>query len=371
MDTNITLEAITTELPPAVYTTERMLDRAGSRFSPKLVDMISRVGIRQRYSIFENYDDILFQDAEPVWADHGTEMAARAARSCMAESDATADQIGLVIALTNTPSRYMPGFVSDLMAKLRELPRDIPNISMQGQGCSILPKAVEVAGWFLCTSPEKKVLVVFQETTTALSSPLSASRYVSFAESREPGDNDATRQALHGFLFGDGAVAMLLGANGKGPVFSSITHLSNEEVGDEDLGYMIGGGSSSPVIYGRPIMRLGPGIPQRGAHYAQETLTRMQQRGDCQLKTLREADQILIHTGSHKILQGICEMFCVDSSSPEVSISFDILSKCGNLNGASLGFMIAQAYRQQYKKVVLISFGLGFSASAGTLIRQQ
>ncbi|XXT15035.1 hypothetical protein WME94_32785 [Sorangium sp. So ce429] len=100
---------------------------------------------------------------------------------------------------------------------MAELPREAMNLSLQGQGCSPLLKAVDTARWYLQANPDRGVLIVCMESTTAMSQPLTAPRYLSFKEACTPDEVQRTVDVLHGFLFADGAVALLLQADGPGP----------------------------------------------------------------------------------------------------------------------------------------------------------
>jgi len=50
---------------------------------------------------------------------------------------------------------------------------------------------------------------------------------------------------------------------------------------------------------------------------------------------------LLIHTGSKKILDGVCSQLHLDSDSTKVEKSYDVLENYGNLSSASTGFMLA------------------------------
>lgn len=358
---------IATCLPEPCYTTDALLARSGGRFSRDLQEMLGRLGVVQRHSILANYPEVLFSLADPQWSIHGTAMAVRAARDCLAKAHCDASELGLVIAATNTPSRLVPGLVSDLFAQMPELPREAMNLSLQGQGCSPLLKAVDAARWYLIANPHRRVLVVCMESTTAMSQPLSAPRYLSFKEARSPDEVQKTVDALHGFLFADGAVALLLQADGSGYTFGPATHLTNEQTADAELGHIVGAGSDMPAIQGRPLYKLGPSITERGTFYALNTTSRLLAHPDCPITAPHEADQVLIHTGSRKILDGICSTLNLAGRSQKVAVSYDVLARYGNLTGASLGFMIAEALPRSRGPVLLISFGLSFSGSAGIL----
>lgn len=364
---SVVIGAIATYVPSPCYTTDELLARSRNKLSPDLQDMLYRLGVVRRHSILSNYPEVLFGQADPVWAIQGTEMAVRAARACITQADCDVSEIGLVIAATNTPSRLVPGLVSDLFAQMPELPREAMNLSLQGQGCSPLLKAVDAARWYLQANPRSRVLLVCMESTTAMSQPLGGSRYLSFKEAQTSQEVQSTVDVLHGFLFADGAVALLLQAGGSGYAFGPATHLTNDKAEDANLGYIMGAGSDMPAIQGRPLYKLGAGISERGAFYASNTMSRLLDLPECPIRSVNEADQVIIHTGSRKILDGICSKAGIATDSPRVTSSYNILADYGNLTGASLGFMIADSLPKAQGPILLLSFGLSFSGSAGIL----
>jgi 3-oxoacyl-[acyl-carrier-protein] synthase III len=343
-----------------------MLAAAGDRFSQDLRRMVRQLGVEQRHSILSNYSRILMEDAEPEWDVHGTELAVRAARDCLERASCPASGLGLVIAVTNTPSRHVPGMASDLFAQMPELPRGALNLSLQGQGCAPLLKALEATRWWLGSDDDAHALIVCMESTTAMSPPLTAPKYGSFTEASTPSELQDTVDVLHGFLFADAAVALLITGDGDGPVFGPITHLTNDDPSDAELGNIIGAGTDSPYIQGRPVYQLRPGIRTRGAHYAAETVARLLDHPDCPITAPAEAVQTLVHTGSRYILEDIRERFELDEA--QLASSYQVLSRYGNVTGASLGFMLADALEAASGQCLLMAaFGLGFSASAGIL----
>ena len=71
-------------------------------------------------------------------------------------------------------------------------------------------------------------------------------------------------------LFGDGAVALLVGTEEGKPAFGPISHLTNDQPNDMNLLTMTSN-SSHPFLKGRPQYFMQPNVPMRGAHYAVTT----------------------------------------------------------------------------------------------------
>jgi len=107
-------------------------------------------------------------------------------------------------------------------------------------------------------------------------------------------------------------------------------------------------------------------VPARGAHYAVSTLKTVLDHPDSPVSNLGQVDDCLIHTGSKKILDGVCSQLDLDRNSEKVHGSYEILKNYGNLSSASTGFMLAQKTDWPGPAIV-VGFGVGFAASAGVM----
>lgn len=359
---NPTLDAIAAVNPPAKWSTPELLHAARGHLSERLEKMIGTLGVDTRYSILANYTDVLFNDAEPKLAISATTLAIQSARACLDRSGVDPAEIGLVLGVSSSPGRLLPSLVCDLIAGMPELPRTVPNLSIEYMGCSAMAKVVETARWFLTAHPDQRVLVTFMDAITPLS-PTLPGHYRHFSEI-DPSQRQSTVDALHGFLFGDGAVSMVLSATGSGPVFGPVSHLTNELAEDTELGTVPDGGSDIPVVMGRRLYTLSAGITERGTHYALETIRALIAGGECALKSPGEASLLLMHTGSGRILDGLCEAFGVDNHSPAVASSYRVLRDHGNTIGCSVPLMLAEPVHRPPGTGLLVTFGLSFSCGA-------
>lgn len=171
---------------------------------------------------------------------------------------------------------------------------------------------------------------------------------------------------VQAMLFGDGAVALLVGREDGVAAFGPIEHLTNDEPGDVEL-LAMGGGSLEPCSGGeRPIYFMRPSVPNRGAHYAVTTVRRVLGRPDSPVSNIEDVSGCLIHTGSRKILDGVCAQLSVPTDSAKVRPSYEVLKNYGNLSSASTGFMLAEN-KQRPGPTVVVGFGVGFTASAGVI----
>ena len=81
---------------------------------------------------------------------------------------------------------------------------------------------------------------------------------------------------------------------------------------------------------------------------------------------LTEVDDCLIHTGSKKILDGVCSQLDLEPESAKVHGSYKVLERYGNLSSASTGFMLAEK-NEWAGPAMVVGFGVGFTASAGIM----
>jgi 3-oxoacyl-[acyl-carrier-protein] synthase-3 len=305
-----------------------------------------------------------------------TAIGVNAARKCIDQWGGDPRRIGLLIAATNTPSQLLPCLASEVMANFHGvLSRSISTVSMQAQGCSVLLKSVEVAQWFLCSNPGKVALILMSEAHTPYISPLLRSEYLGYREiarlRKNSGATDAeienerlnTTCAIQALLFGDGAVALLVGTEEGIAEFGPISHLTNDQPDDVNLLTMEGGGLQPE---GRPQYMMRPNVPLRGAHYAVTTVNRVLDHPASPVNSLTQVGDCLIHTGSKKILDGVCTQLALEPDSTKVRTSYEILQNYGNLSSASTGFMLAEKNDRRGPAMV-VGFGVGFAASAGVL----
>lgn len=373
----INLLASATAVPRHAFSTHELVASLMHKLSPELINTINALGVEQRFSTIENFPEFL--NGAPMRSEgSSTALGADAARRCLAEWGGDARRVGLLIAATNTPAQLLPCLASEVMANLHGvLSRSISTVSMQAQGCSVLLKTVEVARWYLAANPGKVALILLSEAHTPYISPVTADEYLGYREIARLrrggalGDEAADRRRLdttfmvQAMLFGDGAVALLLGAEEGAAEFGPIMHLTNDEPGDVDL-LTMGGGSLEPSLSGRPVYSMRPSVPNRGAHYAVTTVRRVLEHPDSHVNNLEDVSGCLIHTGSKKILDGVCAQLSIAPESSKVRTSYEVLKTYGNLSSASTGFMLAERERRPGPAVV-VGFGVGFTASAGVV----
>jgi 3-oxoacyl-[acyl-carrier-protein] synthase-3 len=348
------------------------------KLSPELINTICTLGVENRYSAMDNYADFL-SGAPMNPTSSTTDMGVNATRKCIEEWGGDPSQIGLLIAATNTPDQMLPCLASEVMARTHGLlPRSLSTVSMQSQGCSVMLKSVEVAQWYLAANPGKMAVVLMSEAHTPFVAPLLRDEYYGFREIARMRKSDQiddvafeqqrieTTLVIQSMLFGDGAVALLLGTDQAGkPTFGPISHLTNDDPNDVNLLSMTSN-SKHPALHGKPQYFMRPQVPARGAHYAVTTVNDVLHDPMSPVSDLSQVDDCLIHTGSKKILDGVCSQLHLDADSTKVHKSYDVLENYGNLSSASTGFMLA-GKKEWAGPAMVVGFGVGFTASAGLM----
>ncbi len=373
----LNLLSAATAVPTNAFKTTDLVASVMHKLSPELINTISSLGVDQRYSTLENYPDFL--SGKPKSATSSTtKLAVDATRRCLDEWGGNPNRIGLLIAATNTPDQMLPCLASEIMGQTHGLlSRSLRTVSMQAQGCSVLLKSIEVAQWYLTANPGRLAIVVMSEAHTPYVAPLLSGEYLGYRElirmrkdhRLDPEQFEQQRLdttfVIQSMLFGDGAVALLVGSEEGKPAFGPISHLTNDQPNDMNLLTMVRH-SSHPSLKGRPQYFMQPSVPSRGAHYAVTTVKNVLQHPDSPVSDLAEVDDCLIHTGSKKILDGVCSQLELHPESAKVSNSYKVLQQYGNLSSASTGFMLAEK-NEWSGPTIVVGFGVGFTASAGIM----
>ena len=373
----INLLSAATSVPKNVFRTSELVGSLMHKLSPELINTIGALGVDQRYSVLENYPEFLAGKPQQATSST-TELGVNATRRCIHEWGGNPNRIGLLVAATNTPDQMLPCLASEIMGKTHGvLSRSLRTVSMQAQGCSVLLKSIEVAQWYLAANPGQLAIVVMAEAHTPYVAPLMRDEYSGYRElarmrKERKLDADQFQQqrldatfVVQSMLFGDGAVALLIGNEEGKPAFGPISHLTNDQPNDMNLLTMVSN-STHPFLKGRPQYFMQPNVPARGAHYAVTTVKSVLNHPDSPVSDIHEVDDCLIHTGSKKILDGVCSQIDLHPDSTKVHGSYKILQRYGNLSSASTGFMLAEKGEWSGPAMV-VGFGVGFTASAGIM----
>ena len=360
-------------VPANPVLTSDMLSAISDRISDKLHSTINQIGVQSRHSIIKDFPDYIAGKADRELISNTTDLGVKAANECITSAKIDPAKICLLISITNTSNRHLPCFGYEIMSKIPSIPPHINIINMQDQGCSAFLKAVEIAQHYLKIYPDYYIVIVVAEAHTGFSSPLSENKYDSYQEIAKSRDNAAekikkTTILIEHFLFGDGAFACVVGINNDYSAIKTTVHLTDVIEDDTDVIHMDEGGILMPVYQGFPHYVLTSGVGNRGVFYALQNVESLLQNPETSTSSIDDADFYLIHTGSKKIVTGVCNKLNIDPESEKAAYSYEVLRKYGNLSSASVGFMIDKCIKDKRKgKALIISFGVGFSSSSGII----
>lgn len=379
----ISLDHIEIAVPNNCVTTEEILSKLSHKMSDNLIETIQGLMVDQRYSIVNGYADYLDSPIIRELIDTTTSLAKKATFKVIENSKVKPEDIGFFIAITNTPDRLMPCMAYEIVAESGNLlPRDICVANMQSQGCSTLLKALELAKYYIKSNPTKCVVIVASEGHTGYTQMLQNPLYRSLIEIKEGDDPrliEETKVLIASFLFGDGAVAMIIKNSEKGAItFDDIVHLSNISPGDAELLTMNQGGIIEPYFTEVPHYYMSKNVPRKGAVYSKYLVEHLKDCVKEKNMNLGNLSNYFIHTGSRKIIDGVCSILQVEDSLNQAFQSYEILRKYGNLSACSIGFMMHDFLKKKPRKKtkssvsvpnygVMVSFGVGFSGSAGII----
>ncbi|MBX7148240.1 hypothetical protein K1X76_04090 [bacterium] len=373
------LKKITKALPKDSFYTEEFYEFLKPKISDELFETLIGLNVAKRYSVVKNYPQFIDGKTHLELNESTVELGYKAATQCLDETGLHENDVGLFICATNASDRILPGSASEILARLNpRISPSVPHLNIQGMGCSSLLKSVETASWFLKANPNKYVLVVISEGQTPLAPQVNGGRYFSFKEineSRMPAEEKLinkrrTETVIQSLLFGDGAIAMVLSAHDGAFAFDAIHHLTNREPTDPLLLTMNEGGSRFPYVSHqtlRPSYNMSEQVPLKGIYYSKTTVDAVLNDKTSPHNNIENFDHYFIHTGSQKILKGVCKNLGVLSDSPKTDIAFSTLRNHANVSSASVGLMVHQSISSLKGSALIVSFGVGFSATAGTI----
>lgn len=301
--------SIASVVPEQSVSSQEIIREANGNLSPEIHNMLDSMFINQRYAVVDDYPRYLTGKKPRKLIEDINELAVKSIHKCVDAANKTLD-ICLFITVTNTALRPLPCMAYEVIAKVNPaiLPREVSVINMQNQGCSSMVKAIEIAQSFLITNPGKQALITIAEAHTAMLPPTLTENAIGFNEIKAMPDGEEKETArlklnnlINSYLFGDGAVSILLQAADKEQNFKCY-HLTNYSCKDTEILHMDEGGSYKPLYDGFPQYFLSKVVPARGLFYSKCLFEKL--CSDSREDYIDDIDFFLIHTGSKKLLTG-------------------------------------------------------------------
>lgn len=363
--------SIATHVPRNRVMTEDLFKAFEGRISPVLRDTLERLRVDRRFSIVEDYTGWVSGEGSLQLGESTAELALQAAKKCLERGNCDPSQIGLFIAATNTPDNHLPATAYEIISGLGDgFPHDVNVANMASQGCSVLIKAFDIAHDYLSLHRNKKVLIVAAETHTGFALAKGDFYYgLSELGDKSAEEAEATQRIIQIFLFGDGAIALLLGNDENGARIGPFKHHTNLMGGDKELLTITQGRVLTPQNFYIPYYHMNKDVPRRGAFYAEKCVFDLLAEASLEKSAAQSFESYFIHTGSWKILNGVCQLFGLPSNSAEASSSYKILNQYANVSSCSIGFIMHDHFKNNSSpgRSLMVSFGAGFSGSAAIL----
>lgn len=367
------------ETPNNEISTKNILNKLNNHITDDFFNSLSNIGVDNRYSIIEGYEDYLIGKKNRKILDSTTMMSSRAVNNLIDESEVSKNDIGMLIAISNTPDRLMPCMAYEVLAKSGErLNKDITVLNLLFQGCSTINKAIDISQNFCESNTGKKVIIVIAESHTGYAPQLKNKIHKSLSEIK--GDDieslEDSKEVISTILFGDASCAMLLDTDEHNRLqFTKSVHQSVISPKDTELLTVNDGGVLNPLYDGFPRYRMDKRVPAKGIIYVRYLLRLIEEKFKNLNITIDDIDQYFLHTGSKKILTSIEKFLGIDNTmiNKKSIYSHNALSKYANLSAASVPIMLCNYFKdillnKEQKETpnyhLMFSFGVGFSASS-------
>jgi len=369
--------AIETTFPGEPVATSDLLEGCRKFLSDDLARTISTMQVRQRHSIVRDLIPFLRGERQRSLSHSTAYLAAKAVRKCLDLSGIEGREIDAFIAVTNTPDRPLPGAAYEIVHLLNGRIRpDIRVLNLSHAGCSALLKGIDLAKALVESGAARTALVTAAESHMAFVDPLDHETHYSYREvlrQRLPErELRKSHRVIGATLFGDGAVAVVVTrSEDKGIAFGTFSHLTNLDRDDPEILRINRGGARQPDTQGTPLYEMTSTVPRRGAAYMRRALQELmpaEAGPGFDTQAVSEMSGFLIHTGSRKILEGVCRTIGVAPDDPRAASSFHVLRNHANVSSVSVGIMLEREMRAGFRgKALALSFGVGFSATSGVL----
>ncbi len=292
-----------------------------------------RTGIRQRHSVSRG--------------DTCTSLGVAAARIACERAAISLSEVDMIIAATTSPDYYFPG-IGGLIQKALELP-NLPALDIRAQ-CSGLVYGVAAADAFIRSGQAKKILLVCSEV-------------------QSPRLNMSTEGRDMAVIFGDGAGALVIGAetDGTGTVIDSL--LGSDGSGADLLCLR------NPENW--EFKPLAPGVnpqgwyPQMdGRQVFKHAVARMSDVAEQILKrnsiSPSEISWVFPHQANLRINEAVAER--LEIASEKV---LNNIERYGNTTAATIPILMSEAFQEGKLRpgdlILTLAFGAGFTWGANLI----
>jgi alkylresorcinol/alkylpyrone synthase len=318
---------------------KRIFARFGDEFE-RMAGVFANTGINRRYSVcpvewFETATS--WGDRAARFLDGAKTLFRQAASEALERANAAANDIDVIVTVSST-GIATPSVEAHVMHEMG-FRDDVMRVPVFGLGCAGGVTGLALAAQLAAGPKPRKVLLVVIELCTLHFRPdeMSKSNIVATA------------------LFGDGAAAMVISAEGHGPViefmgqhtWKDTINIMGWRVDDEGLG----------AIFARSI----PDLVLNDMRPAADAFLTRNDLG------LMDIGHFSFHPGGTKVLHALESVFEMQDGTLENERK--VLSDYGNMSAPTVLFVLKEAFKQKAKGRRFVgSLGPGFTASFLTLM---
>lgn len=316
----------------------RIFARFGDEFE-RMSSVFTNTGIARRYSVcpvewFETASN--WSDRAERFLDGAKDLFRKAAREALDEAGVAASEIDVIVTVSST-GIATPSVEAHVMHEMG-FRDNVMRVPVFGLGCAGGVTGLAIAAQLAAAVRPRRVLLVVIELCTLHFRPneMSKSNIVATA------------------LFGDGAAAMVISADGDGPAiehmgqhtWANTINIMGWRVDDEGLG----------AIFARSI----PDLVMNDMRPAAEGFLAGHGLG------MLDIGHYSFHPGGTKVLQALETVFEMQDGT--LANERKVLENYGNMSAPTVLFVLKEAFRQKAKGRRFVgSLGPGFTASFMTL----
>ncbi len=333
--------AVGTAVPPTRFDQAQLLTLAGYN-DPQRRGFFLHSGIEGRHLYMDPARPRADEDVDELTArfqEGSVALATQAVRACLEQADVDVAQVDF-LATTTCTGRLCPSLDAHLIRGLgfRE---DVQRVHVGDTGCASAIVALQQAHNYLRAFPGHRALVVAAEVCSAT--------YVL---------DDALETAVANAIFADGAGAVLLGTEGRGPAVVGHRTLIRSEHLDQ-MGFTFPGGRHR-VRLSKEIRRIAPGMME-------EVATRLLKDHGLRREDVRFW---VLHSAGRRVIERAQTALGLPDA--DLAFSREVLRRFGNMSSATVLFVLDEVLRTGAPRPgdwgVMVALGPGFAAE-GALLR--
>jgi len=341
------IRSTATAVPPFTYDqktsrthVERWLGSRAQHFR-RVLDAFGSGLVETRSSVLpieEIFRPRTFKEKNDLYARGALDLGERAVRACLERAGLAPADVDFFI--TSSCTGFMIPGVDALLAHRLRMKRSLGRLPISQHGCAGGAVALRQAHEHLIAHPDHKVLVLAVEVPTVTLQL----------------DDFSPENLVSTSLFGDGAAAALLCADGKGDEPSIVATESSMFPESEDLMGWELRDSGLKIVLSKRV----PG--EIRAHAPSAILGFLERQG----LLLEDVRHFLLHPGGRKIIDGFEASFALANG--ELSSTREVLRKHGNLSSATVLFVLDEHMRAGHGRRgdlgLMVAFGPGFGCES-------